>query len=145
VDGSEADTITPTLVINKSTDPDLDTIDYIFEIDTVNTFDSPDLQISDDIYGESETISWTIPSELADNTVYYWRAKANDGSADSLWTDIAEFFVNLSNDAPEAPTLNNPADNSEVTTSRRNCHSILRMTLTMTVSPMNIKYTVTAG
>jgi hypothetical protein len=55
------------------------------------------------------------PTVLADNTTWYWRAKAGDGNADSDWMATASLFVNIANDAPSAPTVNYPADGSTVT------------------------------
>ncbi|MDY6989263.1 MAG: Ig-like domain-containing protein [Thermodesulfobacteriota bacterium] len=107
--GSVVDTRTPVLEMENSIDLDLDTLTYFFEIDQVNTFDSASLEQSDGVAeGAGGTTSWD-PSELQDNTTYYWRAKAWDGMADSDWT-TASIFVDLGNDPPVAN------DDSAVTT-----------------------------
>ena len=59
------------------------------------------------------TTTWT-PAALTEDTVYYWRAKANDGLADGPWV-TASFFVNTVNEAPSVPTLHGPANKSWVT------------------------------
>lgn len=112
---SEAVTLTPTLAVTNLTDADGDTLSYVFEIDTVNTFDSANKQTSPLVASGSGTTTWT-PAALSDNTRYYWRARANDGTTDSGWMTTASFFVNTANDAPTVPTLNNPANNAAVTT-----------------------------
>jgi hypothetical protein len=52
-------------------------------------------------------------SDLVEDTTYYWRVKANDGLVDSEWTH-ASFSVNTANEAPSAPTLSNPGNQSWV-------------------------------
>ena len=113
--GEEVDSLEPTLEVNNSTDANLDTLTYFFEIDKIDTFNSPSLEKSPEVTeGAGDITSW-VPSELVDNTTYYWRVRAYDGAAYSQWT-TGSFFVNLSNDPPTTPTINNPGDNSEVTT-----------------------------
>jgi hypothetical protein len=114
-DGEEVDTLVPYLEINNATDLDLDSLTYFFEVDKVHTFDSASLErASDVVEGLGAFTSWN-PSDLDDNTLYYWRARAYDGASYSQWV-TGSFFVNLFNDAPSSPTINNPGNNSEVTT-----------------------------
>ena len=107
--GSEAASTTPLLSVAASSDPEGDAISYSFELDTVNTFDSANKQTT-----TTASTSWT-PAALSDNTTWYWRSKAGDGTADSAWMATASFFVNTANDAPSVPTVNYPADASTVT------------------------------
>jgi hypothetical protein len=114
-DAGEAATFTPALVVNNATDSDRDSVNYVFEIDTVNTFDSGTGQNSGVVAEGSGTSAWT-PAALSENIIYYWRAKANDGTTDGPWMTTASFFVNTTNEAPGVPTLQNPSDNGEVNT-----------------------------
>jgi len=108
-DGSVVDTLTPLLEVENSIDLDQDVLTYFFEIDQQNTFDSSSLEQSEGVpEGAGNTTSWQ-PSQLEDNTTYYWRAKAWDEMADSNWV-TASFFVSLENDLPVAN------DDSAVTT-----------------------------
>ena len=107
-------TFTPALAVNNATDADRDTLMYRFELDTVNTFDGPNKQVSGLIAEGAAATTW-IPSALAENTTYYWRAKANDGITDGPWMASASFFVNTVNAQPSVPTLNNPANGGQVT------------------------------
>lgn len=111
--GQEVGGAAQTLVVNNSTDVDGDTLGYIFEIDTVNTFDSRDKKTSSLIAEGYGTTSWTVEG-LSDNTMYYWRAKANDGAADSPWMAAASFFINTANEAPAAPVIGSPAGGLKV-------------------------------
>jgi hypothetical protein len=101
-DGDTVDTVAPVLEVGNATDLDQDVLTYFFEIDQLNTFDSAFLEQSGEVSeGAGGTTSWE-PSQLEDNTTHYWRAKAWDGAADSPWSTTAAFFVDLSNDAPQA-------------------------------------------
>ncbi len=60
------------------------------------------------------TTDWQVPADLNDNTWYWWRARAYDGSTlYSQWAN-GRFFVNLFNDAPEPFNLAVPAPGAEV-------------------------------
>ncbi|MEH6447823.1 MAG: calcium-binding protein [Oleispira sp.] len=56
--------------------------------------------------------SYQLPLQT-DNQSLYWRVRSNDGELVSHWSQT-QVFVNSANDAPSAPTLANPADNSVV-------------------------------
>jgi hypothetical protein len=111
---SEVAVFTPSLTVNNASDADLDMLHYVFEIDTVNSFNSVDKRTSGLLSETANTTSWT-PSALNENTMYYWRAKASDGLTDGPWMATARFLVNSVNEAPTAPTLNNPPDGAQVT------------------------------
>ena len=104
--GSEVLTQDVTLTVTNATDPEGDALVYYFELDTVNTFDSPTKQASTGIAEGVSTTAWLVTG-LADNTTYYWRARASDGNAQSGWVQ-GSFFVNTANDAPSVPVLKNP-------------------------------------
>ena len=109
------DTILPQLAAVNATDDDYDDLSYFFEIDTVATFDSFELEQSAELAQQpGETTGWQ-PLELIDNTTYHWRVRAYDGMAYGPWYN-GSFFVNTANDAPEAPAIDHPGDLSEVTT-----------------------------
>jgi len=81
VNAESVATFTPTLTVNNAVDPDHDPLMYRFEIDTVNTFDSANKQASG-LVAEGTAVTTWVPSALAEDTTYYWRAKANDGITD---------------------------------------------------------------
>jgi hypothetical protein len=102
--GQVSSSRSPTLAIAPSADPENDPVRYVFEIDSVSTFDSAAKRSS----GEVAATSWT-QADLADDTRYWWRVKAIDGRAGSEWV-TGEFVVSLSNDAPPVPRLRNPGN-----------------------------------
>lgn len=108
---------TPMLAVYNSVDADGDSIGYIFEIDDTNTFGSEKKQTSGLVAGGLDRVSWTVPSALSENTTYYWRAKATDGSAVSAWSEVSTLFVNSVNDAPAAPTVKTPKNGTAVNVS----------------------------
>ncbi|OGW45719.1 MAG: hypothetical protein A2Y66_01370 [Nitrospirae bacterium RBG_13_41_22] len=110
---TETATLFTDITVSNSTDPDYDPLTYIFQIDKVNTFDSENLIQSGNIPEGTDTTSWHVEG-LSDNTYYYICAKANDGLAESQWSEVIGFFVNTANDAPTAPVLANPSDGSGV-------------------------------
>ncbi|MCK5506305.1 MAG: VCBS repeat-containing protein, partial [Thermodesulfovibrionia bacterium] len=112
-DGSEITALSPGITVTNSTDPENDLLAYIFELDTVMTFDSPDLTISGSIPEGIGTTSWHMEG-LSDNTHYYVRAKAGDGLVESPWSEVTGFFANTVNDAPSTPVLSNPSDGGGV-------------------------------
>lgn len=100
-------------VIN-STDPERQAVKYYFELDTVNTFDSENKQASPAVTeGEAHT-TWRV-SGLNDDTQYFWRVKSSDGDAESNWM-ISSFVVDLLNQSPSIPVLQNPIDGVVIST-----------------------------
>lgn len=115
VNGTEVTTLAPDITVTNSTDPDSPVITYLFEADTVPTFDSPNVLRSGSIQEGQVTTTWHA-SGLQDNTRYYVRAKASDGLAESPWSQVLSFFANTVNDPPTAPVLANPSNGAGVNT-----------------------------
>ena len=97
------------LTIQNSTDADNDLISYLFEIDTLNTFDTADKRSSGQVVQSTGNQTAWIAINLVENKRYWWRVKAQDGRAESAWV-VGEFLMNAVNDAPPAPTINNPGN-----------------------------------
>ena len=88
---------------------------YYFEIDTVQTFASIALQQSPSIAVDgSNQATWSLTT-LQNDTLYYWRAKANNGSQDGQWI-YSQFRTKQAIDEPIIHTIN-PANASWVTNS----------------------------
>jgi len=81
-------------------------LSYFFELDKVTTFDSAAWQASGEVFEGLDTTAWQVTG-LEDNTYYFWRVKASDGSAESPWSQ-GSFFVNTADDPPPVPILRNP-------------------------------------
>jgi Putative Ig domain len=99
----------PELVIQNSIDADSDLLTYVFEIDTVNTFDSGDKRSSGQVIQSGTGSTRWAAAELVENKRYWWRVKAQDGRAESDWV-VGHFLMNAVNDAPPAPTVRNPGN-----------------------------------
>lgn len=104
--GAVSSTLTPTLSIDPGVDAENDPMSYVFEIDTVNTFDSPARRTSGAVPGGSGRVNWVAPA-LTENKTYFWRVKASDGHADSAWVQ-GNFLVSAVNEAPAVPKMKNP-------------------------------------
>ena len=102
------------ITITNSTDPDSPVITYFFEVDSVPTFDSPNIIRSGGVAQGQGTTTWHVTG-LTEDTQYYVRVKASDGQADSAWSSIAGFFANATNEPPTTPILANPSSGSGVT------------------------------
>lgn len=70
----------PRLVVRDGSDVEGDSMQYFFELDTVETFDSPALVQSGAIDQEPGFTSFQLTEELADGH-YFWRAWLTDGTA----------------------------------------------------------------
>jgi hypothetical protein len=110
IDGQSTN-VNAELKVQNSVDADHDSVTYVFEIDTVDTFDSPAKESSGVVSeGLSGVTSW-ITGALVENQRYWWRVKAQDGRADSAWV-VGNFLMNAENDPPATPTIKNPGDGS---------------------------------
>ncbi|MDH5613291.1 MAG: PKD domain-containing protein [Gammaproteobacteria bacterium] len=109
-DGSEITNLYTDLIVNNVTDPESEPVYYLFELDTINTFDSANHQSSGAVSETLNVTGWSV-NALLDNTWYYWRAKSSDDLAESLWAN-GRFFVNQFNDAPGITKALNPGDHA---------------------------------
>ncbi len=114
--GSEVNTTEVNLVVNNATDPTGAGLLYYFEIDVVNSFNSAGKIGSDAMTEGAGTTTWTV-NGLAEDTLYYWRAKASTGTVDSGWVQ-SSFVYNAVNSAPGVPTISNPDNLAWVETVR---------------------------
>lgn len=101
------------LTVAKVADPEGVSVNYYFELDKVNTFDSADLKTSAAINEANNQAAWTV-TQLVDGEHYFWRVKTSDGQTESDWT-TSEFTVSLVNNPPPAPVLQNPVGGVVVT------------------------------
>lgn len=98
----------PDLVTSLATDPEGDPVTYSFEIDRSPAFDSPEIRKADGVLARPTEVRWTVPVALAENVVYYWRARATDGTATGDWSPVVSFRVDQSNEPPSVPRLQSP-------------------------------------
>jgi len=110
LDGDALVTSTPLLEVTASTDIEGDALTYVFELDLVPSYDSPEL-----LSFGSGTNTWDLAADnlpLTENVSWFARARVEDArGAVTLWAEI-EFFVRGANDGPAAPALVAPEDGS---------------------------------
>ena len=99
----EIDDASPVLKTMPADDPDMDSLEYLFEI--YNDPDLTDLVSS----GESNGTSWQVDTSLSSGRDYYWRVKAKDEHGlEGEWSQVARFTV--SGGGLDPPVLNSPPD-----------------------------------
>jgi hypothetical protein len=112
--GSTIAALDSDITITNSTDSDSSVITYFFEVDTVTTFDAPNIIRSGSVAQGQATTTWHVAG-LKEDTQYYVRARASDGQANSPWSSTVGFFANTVNEPPTTPILANPSNGSGVT------------------------------
>jgi hypothetical protein len=113
--GTTVTTTSVPMTVSNSIDVDNDPITYNFELDKVNTFNSPAKIGSGTLLpGQNNLTSWTATS-LVEDTHYYWRVKASDGKTNTDWV-TGDFLVNALNNPPSVPVLKNPGDQTWINT-----------------------------
>ena len=113
-DGSSTPDRSPVLVAAKGSDPEGESIEYYFEVDSVATFDGADFaakMVTDS--GGDDTIEWNLADdsiELAQNTLAYARVWGVDEAGIASAPHTISFDVRGENDPPPVPTLLSPED-----------------------------------
>ncbi|MGB5106386.1 MAG: discoidin domain-containing protein, partial [Candidatus Zixiibacteriota bacterium] len=110
--GGQVGTLTPTLVLSNSSDPENDVLTYNIQVSTSATFSTITAQASGIAEG-SGTTSWAVNTNLVSGTTYYWRARSFDGFLYSNYSASRTFNVSV-NSAPSVPTLASPIGGSQV-------------------------------
>ena len=105
----------PTLWISNSTDTELDTLTYEFQL-SIDSFFTTLLDSAFFVPNGIDSTSWTSTSVLEDNQQIWWRAKTNDGFESSAFSNVASFILNAENDAPGTFALLLPTDSIDVIT-----------------------------
>lgn len=83
----------PRLAAQNGEDFDLDPLRYLFQIDTVDTFDSENLRESEALEETPGFTAWQLDEPLEENRAYFWRVRADDGLTFSPWREAAFFVV----------------------------------------------------
>ncbi|MCA9610901.1 MAG: hypothetical protein KC619_35145, partial [Myxococcales bacterium] len=82
----------PRLAFQNSEDQDLDPLTYTIQLDTADSFDSPDL-VEWNLPEMPGFTSVTLEAPLPLDQLYHWRARANDGTTDSEWRQTSFWVV----------------------------------------------------
>ncbi len=102
----------PELSVLCSTDADGDTLTYEFELFSDEGYTAL-VERESGLPESGNMVPWTVTETLVENQTYYWRARAYDGTAYSLWTH-GSFLVSETNDPPGIPELLTPEDSGSV-------------------------------
>ena len=101
---------TPDLSVLNATDPSGDALLYTWEVYSDELLITLVTGATGIVEGGAGLTSWQVDLTLAENTPYWWRARANDPFVGGAWTATSWFFVNEANDPPSAPTPATPQD-----------------------------------
>ncbi|MDH4101478.1 MAG: FG-GAP-like repeat-containing protein, partial [Nitrospirota bacterium] len=106
--------LTPSLTVYNSNDPNGDLLNYRFEIDTSSSFTSPMAVVA----ASGSTYTSATSPVLTDHTVYFWRVRAEEAATVDMltsgWSGTRTFYLNAVNRAPSAPSGLMPAAGSTV-------------------------------
>ncbi len=84
----------PTLTSTAGSEAETPPISYYFQVDTISTFSSGNLQSS----GWQASTSWVPPAELASGTKHYWRVKGKDSVGnETSYSSAWEFTTSYAN------------------------------------------------
>jgi PKD repeat protein len=114
VAGADLDVLDPTLLLNNSTSPRGLALTYDVELyadEAGTSFVTGATALAEDPGGVT---GWLVDVTLADDTPYWWRARADDGLVSSAWMALDPVFVNLENSAPTVPVPFAPIDDAAV-------------------------------
>ena len=84
----------PTLVVNNAAATgNVGTVTYRFEVSSDSTFpdDSAKTITQDGVAQGSGTTSWPIPRDLTQGVVYFWRARATNGTITTAFSAVESF------------------------------------------------------
>ena len=115
VGGAEVTSATPTLEWNNAIDPNGDPLTYTFEVYSDSALTGFVGGLAGVPEGTGGTTTGAPTTPLSENTSYWWRVLANDGTIDSSWSVAEAFFVNVVNEAPGMPVAASPVGGAIVT------------------------------
>ncbi len=105
----------PYLWIENSTDAELDTLIYYFELATEESFNNI-FFIQSGVPEGIDSTSCQVTTTLIDNFQYWWRARTNDGYQFCNYSNPGSFILNAENEPPGEFELLTPENGTEVTT-----------------------------
>ncbi len=112
-DGARVPTAHPALVVNNASSPDGAALAYEFQLFSDELLTQP-LPGATGIAETPSRTAWPVLARLAEDTEYWWRARATDGFSTSAWSAVTSFTVDAVNRPPTAPLPDTPVPGSRV-------------------------------
>ncbi|MSQ03428.1 MAG: PKD domain-containing protein [Myxococcales bacterium] len=109
IDGEYVASVSPDLTVGNATSPRGLALTYDFEVYEDEAMTVTTTYGWDVVEGAGAT-SWMLDALLTDDTMYWWRAQANDGLVAGAWTDVEPFFANTIEGTPTVPVPFSPVD-----------------------------------
>ncbi len=113
-DGTDVDSLTPTLSVLGASDPDEEVLTCAIEIYADAALSVAVASITGLVPGDAGTVDWTVDTQLDAGSTYYWQAVVTDGRGLSASSPVSVLTVDTANQAPAAPVIALPADGSAV-------------------------------
>ena len=114
IDEDEVAVATPQLSWTNATDANGEALTYDVELYA----DAGMTNLQDSTSGLAEdssgTTTWTPSVAIAENATGWWRVRAADPHVAGVWTDLEGYFVNETNEAPQAPEPLAPLEGDSV-------------------------------
>lgn len=110
-DSVEVPDMAPVLTVRNDAPQEKENLWMHFEVDTTLAFSSSLWQLSDTV-AVADTITQWPTGQLLDNTMWFWRAWAEDPYFSGDTSDVAVFYVNEANECPQPFSLEHPAHDS---------------------------------
>ena len=104
VGGEEIDTDRPDLLVDNAIDPNGDALLYDFQVFSDVAMANLVTSFTDLVEGTGQT-TWKVDISLAENTDYWWRARAADPYIAGAWSAAESMFINTENEEPDDTTL----------------------------------------
>jgi hypothetical protein len=98
----------PTLTVNNAVSFQGSPLSYRFEVYSDASLSNLASQVPVVAAG-SGTTSWQVDVDLRNNTQYWWRSRASDGTNIGPWSGIYSFYVNETNNPPRPVVFALPA------------------------------------
>jgi hypothetical protein len=100
-------TATPAFYWHNSSDPEMDSIRYYYEVLDHNGYG---IMVGLHLGEQSDSTGFVPEVPLAENEAYSWFARAYDGYEQSAWSDTEHFYINAIEEFPAAFLVYFPPD-----------------------------------
>lgn len=105
-------TLTPTVYLQNSLDPEEDALTYSFQIYSNSQLTA--LVAQGNVIPEgTDSTGWTSTTTLTENAQYWWRGRASDSYEQSDWSATGTFSIDATPEPPTAPVLLSPPDSPD--------------------------------